>query len=58
MATYNAEAAHLLKSYHQAVGFSLQYGLQVHDKGRMKCLGDLRDQNRKHERENGLPLAS
>lgn len=44
MATYHAEADHLLKSYNRAVGHCLEHGIKVYgEKGRELALGELRD---------------
>lgn len=40
--TYEREAEHLSRSYDKAVGDALELGIQVHARGQMKCLGDLR----------------
>lgn len=41
--SYEKEAARLEREYWAAVGWCLQYGIKVHDHGRMLSLGELRD---------------
>lgn len=51
---YTREADGLQKAYDKAIGYALQYRIPVHRKGALKALGDLRDDIKRHERENGI----
>lgn len=62
-ATYEASTRHLRKSYEEAVGYALEYGIKTYVPGTglpsdlgpwPKAMGTLREEIRAHEREHGI----